>query len=96
MKKTFRVSSVQFDEDENVASVTAVASTGALGTVRELISVPDWTVLSESESQFTMPVNDALALFSEAGSIPGTDPRAEHIMHICDSLSMVAYGIMGE
>lgn len=95
---SFRIRSVEFDENEDVSAVTAVASTTVLGIVREMVDVPEWTVLSETESQFRIPVQDALTLFDKAGSgsVTGSSSYRKHTTAIWESLSLVVYRIMGE
>jgi hypothetical protein len=86
----FRVATIAFDEDEEVASVTARASTGTLGVIRELLGDVPWTVVSEQESEITLPVKDALELFRKCGPLTtGDHPQHEHTTLVWNSLNWV-------
>lgn len=90
----FRLASVAFDENEDVSSVTAVASASTLAVIREFLGDIGWTVLSESESSVTFPVSQALELFDATGKVNGLDPRSEHTSPVWNSLSTVVYGLI--
>lgn len=84
----FRVSRV------DVSEVAAVVSTATLGVIRTFLGDIPWRVLSESESEITLPVLGALTLFRECGKLNGYDPRHEHTYLIYDSLSHIVYGLI--
>ena len=92
----FRLTSIVFDESEEVSAVTAAAGTSTLAVIREFLGNVPWTVVSESESSVTLPVAEMLKLFRACGSLPGTDPRYEHTHPIYNSLSLVVYGLIEE
>lgn len=90
----FRLTSVAFDEREDVSSVTAAAGTATLAVIREFLGDVPWTVLSEAESSVTLPAQDMLRLFRECGKLNGFDSRFAHTHRIYDSLSHVVYGLI--
>lgn len=94
MNTGFRISRITLDKDEEVSEVTAVTSTGTLEVIRGMLGDIPWTVLSETESEITLPVQDMLRLFRECGSLSGLDPRHKHTYRIYDRLTTVVYGLM--
>jgi hypothetical protein len=90
----FRLASIALDDDEKVTAITVVTSTATLAVIHGIIPVVEWTVRSETESGITLPVQDMLTLFREAGKTTGTDPRYEHLCEIWDRLSRVVYRLM--
>jgi hypothetical protein len=101
----FRIASVGFDGDEEVASVTAVVSLEASRIIAGLLGKD---ILETSFVQcpshpgcrdhvsVTIPADGAVQLFGACGKISGPDPRHEVTTEAWNSLSMVVYGIMGE
>lgn len=96
MTVRFRVTSIALDENEDVAAVTARAGTATLKVITDFLDDVSWTVVSEQESEITLPLPDLLKLFHECGGLSGLDPRHEHTHRIYDSLSMVVYGLIEE
>lgn len=94
MKPIFRITSIGLDEDQNVSGITAVASMATLAVVRDFLPDVSWTVLSEAENEFCMPVTELLSLFRACGGLNGFDPRHDHTYVIYDSLARVVYGLM--
>lgn len=91
-----RVSSVAFDEDQEVAAVTMIVSTSTLEVIRSFLPETEWTVRSETENEVTLPVHACTALFRHAGHVTGLDPRHPHTTQIYESLTMVVYGLMDD
>jgi len=89
-----RVSSVAFDEGQEVSTVTMIVSTGTLEAIKAFVPEATWTVRSETENEVTLLVQDMLTLFRHAGRTSGLDPRYPHTSQIYDSLTMVVYGLM--
>ena len=89
--KAFRIIRIDFDGDESVESVTAVASGAALTLIREVTGTePAWEVLSESEMLVTLPAADVLDLYRDINPrTVGTDPAHEHASAIWNSLNWV-------
>lgn len=89
-----RVSSVAFDEDQEVSAVTIIVSTGTLEVIRGYLPGTTWIVRSETENEVTLPVQDMLTVFRHSGRMTGVDPRYPHTHEIYDSLCMVVHGLM--
>lgn len=102
MKHQFRITSLAFDEDEAVSSVTAVVSEKALEVFSAMLGAPLQASLAACENhpgctghlQVTLPLAKAMRLHSACGKVRGIDPQYEQSTEAYDSLTMV--GNLGE
>lgn len=87
----FRVTVVTFDNDENVSTVTAVASGDCLEVVRALS--PDAKITASDPAKVTMLLADVLELLRAAGSACDDDPRFAGGRLIYKSLRKIVDGL---
>jgi hypothetical protein len=98
-KLQFRISNIRFDEEEDVAELTAVVRddayeviTGILGDVNTLD-----TSRGGTEMTITLPVGDAMKLYRECGKMTGLDPRSKQGGHeIWDGVNWVYCSLIDE
>lgn len=90
MGKPFRVTSVSFDEDEEVAVVTAIAR----GPSLDVIQAHAPNVPVGLGGSVTLSVIDVLQLHGVAGKKAPVDPEYAGSSPLYDSLCMVIYGLI--
>jgi hypothetical protein len=71
IKNSFRITSIELDEDEEVLAVTAAASDAALSVITEMLG----TAPQVSGGAVTLPVSSMATLHAATGKITGHDPR---------------------
>ncbi|MCU1656141.1 MAG: hypothetical protein JWO57_797 [Pseudonocardiales bacterium] len=98
-KLQFRITNIRFDDEEEVAELTAVVRddaytviTGIVGEVNTLNATRGGT-----EMTIALPADNAMRLYGECGQMTGLDPRREQGGHeIWDSLNWVYCSLMDE
>jgi hypothetical protein len=95
MRADFRLTRIDLDREEDVASVVAVTTPMVLTTIGEVLgTAPE--VLSrtrgDTEVEIRLRGQEVLDVFNGFGKFPGSDPR--HCQAVYDSLGCVVYGLM--
>jgi len=89
----FRITAVTFDDQENVSTVTAIASGDCVDVI--LTVIPRVEITEGSPAKVTMPLTDLLELHRAAGSVSDDDdPRFEGSRLICNSLRKIVDGLV--
>lgn len=93
----FRITNIALDEEEEVASITAVARDDAYEVITGILGDVDTIARERGDTEMTvvLPTPQMLDLFRACGGMNGLDPRHDKGGHeIYDSLSWVVYGLM--
>jgi hypothetical protein len=94
-----RVTNICFDEEEEVAELTAVVRDDAYEVVTGILGDVNTVDTSRggTEMTITLPVGDAMRLYDECGKMTGLDPRYKQGSHeIWESLNWVYCGLIDE
>ena len=95
----FRLTNIALDEEEDVATVTAVVRHDAYAIITKLIGPVETTARERGGTEMTikLPIDDASALFRACDKMSGEDPEPLKSSHeIYHSLALIFLGLMGE
>lgn len=91
-KAGFRITSIAFDDAEEVKSATAIASGASLAFVRA--HALEAQIADGDPAQVTLPAAVIVRLHREAGRLTGTHPEHEGSHPVYNSLCWVIYGLI--
>jgi len=97
IKQHFRITSIQLDQDEDVASVCARATDATCDVIAGMLpGDPGWLgePAPDGYRKVTLQRPAMGRMHFLTGKIRGTDPRHEVTGEIYDSLCMVIYGLI--
>jgi hypothetical protein len=97
MSEQFRITSVAFDDAEEVESVTAVASPACMDFIRAhapSVHAEEAAHLGRGLAMVTLSREDVLHVHAMAGKVRGTDLEHAGSSPVYGSFCMVIYGLM--
>ena len=95
MSAQFRITSIAFDDNEEVASVTAVGIPACLDFVRA--HAPSACAEEARPGELAAVIlsrNDVFSVHAAAGKVRGTSSEYEGSHPVYDSLCMIIYGLI--
>lgn len=87
----FRLTNIALDEEEAISELTAIVNSDTHAMITEILGEVKTTHVGSGGTEMTivLPIADAMRLYGDRSSMPGTDPHSRSGDDIRDSLSLI-------